>query len=71
MKLFQKMLVATAAVGLIAPIAAQASDVINLDGMNDYSSSKKSSNRIDSKTFINEVSEDIACLLYTSPSPRD
>ena len=56
------MLVATAAVGLIAPIAAQASDVINLDGMNDYSSSKKSTNRIDSKTFINEVSEDIAIL---------
>lgn len=62
MKLFQKMLVATASVGLIAPIAAQASDVINLDGMNDYSSSKKSTNRIDSKTFINEVSEDIAIL---------
>ena len=62
MKLFQKMLVATAAVGLIAPIAAQASDVINLDGMNDYSKSKKSSNRIDIKTFINEVSEDIAIL---------
>ena len=62
MKLFQKMLVATAAVGLIAPIAAQASDVINLDGMNDYSKSNKSSNRIDSKTFINEVSEDIAIL---------
>jgi len=62
MKLFQKMLVATAAMGLIAPMAAQASDVINLDGMNDYSRSKNSSNRIDSKTFINEVSEDIAIL---------
>ena len=62
MKLFQKMLVATAAVGLIAPIAAQASDVINIDGMNDYSRSKKSSNRIDSKTFINDVNEDIAVL---------
>ena len=56
------MLVATASLGLIAPVATQASDVINVDGMNDYSSSKKSSNRIDSKTFINEVSEDIAIL---------
>jgi hypothetical protein len=62
MKLFQKMLVATAAVSFIAPIAAQASDVINLDGMNDYSSSKKSTNRIDSQTFINETNEGIAVL---------
>ena len=54
------MLVATAAVGLIAPVAAQASDVINLDGMNSYSRSKKSSKRIDSKTFINEVSDEVA-----------
>ncbi len=54
------MLVATAAMGLIAPIAAQASDTINLDGINDYSrKSKKSSNqRFDSKTFINN--EDLA-----------
>ena len=56
------MLVATAALGLVAPVATQASDVINLDGMNDYSKSKKSSNRIDSKTFINDVNEDIAVL---------
>jgi hypothetical protein len=60
MKLFQQMLVAGAAVSLIAPLAAQASDV-NLDGMNSYSRSK-SSKRIDSKTFINEVSEDLAIL---------
>ncbi len=62
MKLFQQMLVATAAAGLLAPVATQASDVINLDGMNDYSRSKKTSNRIDSKTFINNVDEDIAVL---------
>ncbi len=62
MKLFQQMLVATAALGLVAPIAAQASDVINLDGMNDYSKSKKSSKRIDSQTFINETNEGIAVL---------
>ena len=62
MKLFQQMLVATAAVGLIAPIAAQASDVINTDGINNYSRSKKSAKRIDSKTFTNEVSEDVAVI---------
>jgi hypothetical protein len=63
MKLFQQMLVATASLGLIAPIAAQASDVINLKGMNDYNRSKKSSStRFDSKTFVNEVNEDIAIL---------
>ena len=62
MKLFQQMLVATAAVGLIAPVASQASDVINLDGINDYSRSKKSVKRFDSKTFITEVNEDLAIL---------
>ena len=62
MKLFQQMLVATAAVGFFAPIAAQASDVINIDGMNDYSRSKKSAKRIDSKTFIRETNNDIAVL---------
>ena len=56
------MLVATAALGLVAPIAAQASDVLNLDGMNDYSRSKKSAKRIDSKTFVTEVNEEIANL---------
>ncbi len=56
MKLFQQMLVATASIGLIAPVTAQASDVINLQGMNDYSRSKKSSAKkhFDSKTFVNE-----------------
>ena len=56
------MLVSTAAMGLLAPVATQASDVLNLDGMNDYSRSKKSSKKIDSKTFINDVNEDIAVL---------
>ena len=57
------MLVATASLGLIAPIAAQASDVINLEGMNDYNRSKKSSStRFDSNTFVNEVNEDLAIL---------
>ena len=49
------MLVASTAVGLFAPIASQASDIINLDGINDYSrkSKKSSKQRLDSKTFIN------------------
>ncbi|MDA9747027.1 iron uptake porin [Prochlorococcus sp. AH-736-M13] len=62
MKLFQQMLVAGASLSLIAPVAAQASDVVNLEEMNSYASSQSKSPRIDSKTFINEVSEDIANL---------
>ena len=57
------MLVAGASLSLIAPIAAQASDVISVEEMNSYvRSTKKKSSRIDSKTFINEVSENIANL---------
>ena len=43
MKLFQQMLVAGASLSLIAPIAAQASDMVNLEEMNSYSSSKSQS----------------------------
>ena len=57
------MLVAGASVSLLAPIAAQASDVVNLEEMNSYvRSTKKQSSRLDSNTFINEVSEDVANL---------
>ena len=57
------MLVAGASLSLLAPVAAQASDVVNLEEMNSYSRSRtKKSSRLDSKTFINEVSEDIANL---------
>ena len=62
MKLFQQLLVAGTAVGLLAPIAAQASETMNLEGMNSYSRSDKKSQRFDSKTFINEVSEELATL---------
>ncbi len=62
MKLFQKMLVAGTAMSLIAPIAAQASDSMNHDGMNSYSSSERNSQRIDSKTFFNQVNEELATL---------
>ena len=54
------MLVAGASLSLIAPIAAQASDIVNIEEINSYARSQKKSSRIDSKTFINEVSEDIA-----------
>ena len=56
------MLVACAALGFIAPIGAQAADVINLEGMNSYSRSKKSKTkkRFDSKSFINQVNNETA-----------
>ena len=56
------MLVAGATLSLIAPIAAQASDVINTDGINNYSSSKKSVKKFDSKSFVNEVNEELVNL---------
>jgi len=62
MKLFQQMLVAGASLSLLAPVAAQASDAVNLEEMNSYVRSEKKSSRLDSNTFINEVSEDIAIL---------
>ena len=62
MKLFQQLLVAGASVSLIAPIAAQASDVVNIEEMSNYLKSSKASSILDSKTFINEVSEDMAVL---------
>ena len=56
------MLVAGASLSLLAPVAAKASDAVNLEEMNSYSRSKTKSSRLDSKTFINAVSEDIANL---------
>ena len=47
MKLFQKMLVAGTAMSLIAPVASQASETVNLEEMNSYVRSEKSSSRID------------------------
>jgi len=40
MKLFQQLLVAPAALGLLAPVAASAAD-LNLEGVSDYSASKE------------------------------
>ena len=62
MKLFQQFLVAGASLSLIAPITAQASDVVNVEEMNSYARSQTKSSKIDSNTFINDVSEDIANL---------
>ena len=60
MKLFQQLLVAGTALGLISPFAAQASDVINLDGMSSYERSKPKAKRFDHKTFVNQVNEKLA-----------
>ena len=56
------MLVAGASLSLLAPVASQASDVVNIEEMNSYARSQSKSSRLDSNTFINEVSEDIANL---------
>ena len=56
------MLVASTALSLTVPIAAQASQKMNIDGMKSYVRSEKSRPRIDSKTFVNQVNEDLANL---------
>ena len=56
------MLVAGASLSLIAPIAAQASDAVNVEEMNSYARSQTKSSRLDSNTFANEISEDVANL---------
>jgi len=60
MKLFQKMLVAGTALSFIAPVASQASETLNLEEMNSYVRSEKTSQRFDSNSFINDVKEDLA-----------
>ena len=60
------MLLAGASLSFLAPIAAQASDIVSLEEINSYSrSTSKRSSRLDSNTFINKVSEDIATLETT------
>ena len=64
MKLFQRLLVAPAALGLLAPMTANANEV-NLNEISNYSD-------LDSIEFANSFNNDsLSCLLYTSPSPRD
>ncbi len=58
MKLFKQMLLATASLGLISPIAAQASELINVEGINSYSpnkSSNKKQRKFSSKLFSNDL----------------
>ena len=54
------MLVAGTALSLIAPVASQASEKINLEEMNSYVRSEKTSPRFDSNTFADEVKEGLA-----------
>ena len=54
------MLVAGTALSLIAPVASQASQTVNLEEMNGYVTSQKTSSRLNSKTFLNDVKEDLA-----------
>ena len=57
MKLFQQLLVATAALSLVAPLAAQASD-FNIEGMNSYVRKKSTSRKqkqFNSNSFNNEL----------------
>ena len=51
------MLVAGASLSLIAPIAAQASNVVNLEELDTFTSSQTKSSRLDSNSFTNEVNE--------------
>ena len=56
------MLVASTAIGLISPIAAQASDTINLDGMSSYGRSESKAKRFDNNSFVNDVNEKIVSI---------
>ena len=56
------MLVAGTALSLIAPVASQASETVNLEEMGSYVRSEKTSSRLDSKSFINDVKDDLAAI---------
>ena len=53
------MLVAGTALSLIAPVASQA-NTVNLEEMNSYVRSQKSKSRLNNKTFVNDVNEELA-----------
>ena len=57
MKLFKKLLLAGTALSLIAPVASQA-NTVNLEDLNSYA--RKSKPRLDNKTFLNDVNEELA-----------
>ena len=60
------MLVVGASLGFLAPISAQASNIVDLEEMSSYSRGKKSSLKFDSKTFTNQISKDSASLKKSS-----
>ena len=55
-------MVASTALGLLTPIAAQATEAVNLDDMDSYRRSSSKVQKFDSNTFANEISEDVATL---------
>ena len=55
-------MVASTALGLLTPIAAQATEAVNLDDMDSYPRSSSKVQKFDSNTFANEISEDVATL---------
>ena len=55
-------MVASTALGLLTPIAAQATEAVNLDDMDSYRRSSSKVKKFDSNTFANEISEDVATL---------
>ena len=72
MKLFQRLLVAPAALGLLSPLAANATEV-NLNDISNYSDveSIELANAFDNEELTDSPLLAGGCLLYTSPSPRD
>ena len=54
-------MVASTAVGILTPMAAQASEALNLEGMSNYERKRSSKpKRFDNTTFTNEVSNELA-----------
>ena len=53
-------MVAGTAMSLIAPVASQASESVNLKEMDNYVRSQKSSSRLNSNTFVNEIKDGLA-----------
>ena len=55
-------MVASTALALLTPIAAQATEAVNLDDMDSYRRSSSKVKKFNSNTFANDISEDFATL---------
>ena len=55
-------MVAGTALGFLTPIAAQATEAVNLEDMDSYRRSPSKVKKFDSNTFANKISEDVATL---------